>query len=411
MAVYQWKGIDGNKLNSGEIEAPNQEQASQKLQEKGVIITNIVLISGTEEAAISKHSSKKKVKVKKVKNKDLMIFTKKFATMVKAGLPILKTLEMLESQTEQPGFKWVISDIYDKVESGSPLSDAFENHPKVFDNIYVNILRAGESSGRLTTFLEKLVIQLEKSEKIKGKIKGALSYPVILLTVAIGVIGVMLVKVVPVFQEMFGSVGGELPGPTQLIIDVSLFLRDPVKGGGLIFGIIATFVFLKILVKKNMSARYKRDAFLLKMPILGDIIQKGMLAKVAMVSGNLSQAGVPVIEALSIVSKTVNNLLYKDAFKYIQTGVSTGKRLSSLYEDCDVFPPAFSQMLAVGEETGSMDTMMESIALYYEEEFDLVVDRLSEILEPFMIVFMGLTVGFIIVAMYMPIFEMGTMVG
>ncbi|MCH2037683.1 MAG: type II secretion system F family protein, partial [Rickettsiales bacterium] len=370
MAVYQWKGIDGNKLNSGEIEAPNQEAASQKLQDKGVIITNIVLISGTEELPISKSKSKKKAKVKKVKNKDLMIFTKKFATMVKAGLPILKTLEMLESQTLQPGFKWVISDIYEQVESGSPLSDAFEKHSNVFDNIYVSILRAGESSGRLTTFLEKLYIQLEKSEKIKAKIKGALSYPVILLMVAVGVIGVMLVKVVPVFQEMFGAVGGDLPGPTQLIIDVSNFLRDPVKGGGLLGGVVGLFIFLKILFKKSMSARYKRDALMLRLPVLGDIIQKGMLAKIAMVSGNLSQAGVPVIEALGIVSKTVNNLLYKDAFKYIQTGISSGKRLSTLYGECEVFPPGFSQMLAVGEETGSMDAMMESVALYYEEEFD-----------------------------------------
>ncbi len=341
----------------------------------------------------------------------LVIFTKKFATMIEAGLPIIKTLTMLESQQEDKNFRWVVRAILDDVQTGQTLSEAFAEHPTVFDTVFINLIKAGETSGKLTLFLRKLVIQLEKSEKIRAKVKGALSYPIILLCVAGAVIGLMMIKVVPVFQQMFASMGHDLPGPTQLIVDMSNFLRNPMKGGMLAAAVIGTIMTYKYLVRHNMKVKRFADKQVLKIPIIGEIIQKSTLSKIAMVQGNLAAAGVSVIEAIDIISNTITNTVYTDAFVIVKEGITSGNQLSALYSTCPIFPPTFYQMLAVGEETGKMDEMFEATAQYYEEEFDLAVDHLTEALEPIMIVGMGLTVGFIIVAMYMPIFQMGKMVG
>jgi type IV pilus assembly protein PilC len=421
MAIFQWKGIQGSAVANGEIEARNSDEASSKLKAQKIIVTSIVLISGKEEATpvagavmaeVAKPVVKKKqYKAKGIQTKDLVVFSKKFATMVKAGLPILKTLRMLESQQENKNFRWVVRSIKEDVESGSTLSQAFQEHPAVFDNIYINLLKAGEMSGKLTLFLQKLVIQLEKDENIRKRLKGAIRYPIILLCVAGGVITLMLIKVVPVFQTMFGAMGHSLPLPTQLIVNVSEFIRNPAQGGTLAGIMIAIYMGFKWLLKNNEKFKRKVDIYVLKLPIIGDCIQKSTLAKVAMVQGNLAAAGVSVIESLDIISKTISNTVYTDAFEKIKEGVSSGNSLSSLYASCDIIPATFHQMLAVGEETGNMDEMFGATAQYYEEEFDMSVDKLTEALEPIMIVFMGVTVGFIIVAMYMPIFQMGSMVG
>ncbi|PIR39377.1 MAG: pilus assembly protein PilC [Alphaproteobacteria bacterium CG11_big_fil_rev_8_21_14_0_20_39_49] len=422
MAIFQWKGIQGSEVANGEIEARNSDEATKKLKNQKIIVTNIVLISGqeiptpTEGEAEKKVSTKqglkpKKYKAKGIKVKDKVIFTKKFSTMVSAGLPILKTLQMLESQQENPNFKWVVRAITEDVESGSTLSEAFAEHPAIFDTVYVNLVKAGEMSGKLTTFLQRLVIQLEKAEHIRKRLKGALSYPIILLCVAFAVITLMLIKVVPVFQNMFGQMGHDLPGPTQLIVDISEFIRDPAKGGTILVIMIATFISVKWLKKNNMAFKKKWDKLVLKIPIIGNCIQKSTLAKIAMIEGNLAAAGVSVIESLDIIEQTMTNTVFIEAFDVIKDGVSSGNSLSSLYSMCPIFPPTFYQMLAVGEETGNMEDMFDATTAFYEEEFDMAVDRLTEALEPIMIVSMGITVGFIIVAMYMPIFQMGAMVG
>lgn len=407
MAVFQWKGIQNNRLSSGEVEAPSSELASKMLMDQSIIATNIILISGIDTSAPQTTRKTKIPNKRKVAIRDLMIFTKKFATMVEAGLSILKTLKMLEDQVTNPYFKWVVKDIYSAVESGSTLSDAFGKHPTLFDPVYINLLRAGEMSGRLTLFLKRLVSQIEKSEKIRAKVKGALMYPSILVCVAIAVIAIMLVKVVPVFQTMFASMGNNLPGPTQLIVTVSEFARDPMRGGLLVLTVAIAFILLKLALKNSKEAQYKFDHFMLKIPLLGEVIEKSILAKIAMLEGNLGAAGVPVLEAFDIIARATKNLVYKNALGVVKRGVSSGEKLSVLYENSVVFPVAFSQLVAVGEETGNMDEMFEAAARYYEEEFDMTVDRMTELLEPIMIVFMGLTVGFIIVAMYMPIFQIG----
>jgi type IV pilus assembly protein PilC len=427
MAIFQWKGIESSRVSSGEIEARNNDDASHKLRERSVVVTSMVLISGKEDnsadavagihALVGGRKSQAVVKVKKqfrgrkIKVKMLVLFTKKFATMLEAGLPILKTLIMLESQQEDKNFRWVVRSIKEDVETGYTLSEAFSDHPEVFDTVFINLIKAGETSGKLTLFIRKIVVQLERSEKIRAKLKSALSYPVILLCVAVAVIGIMMVKVVPVFQNMFSSMGHTLPGPTQLIVDISNFLRNPMKGGVLVGSLVFMVVGIKYLIRTNVKVRRFYDKYILKLPIIGEVIQKSTLSKIAMVQGNLAAAGVSVIEALDIITNTITNTIYKDAFKIVREGLSSGNQLSALYATCPVFPPTFYQMLAVGEETGKMDEMFEATAQYYEEEFDMAVDHLTEALEPIMIVGMGITVGFIIVAMYMPIFQMGKMVG
>ncbi|MDB2415280.1 type II secretion system F family protein [Rickettsiales bacterium] len=428
MGMFKWEGMNQGQATNGQIDAADEAEARMTLESAGIVITKIISTepaggsagdsNATDQADIDAEEQakfeklEKSFKPKNIKTKELIMFTKKLATMVRSGLPIMKTLKMLESQTESPNFKFIITKIYKTVEGGSTLSGAFEVFPSVFDTIYINLLKAGETSGKLTLFLNKLVIQLDKAQKIKARVKGALMYPIILLSVAVAVIGLMMIKVVPIFANMFSSMGNSLPAPTQLIVDISDFLRNPAQGG-IIFGcIFAGVIVSKKLISSNYEFRKKFHRLLLKSPLIGEVIRKSILSKVAMIQGNLYAAGVSVLESLDITYKTTTNEIYREAFLVVREGVASGQTLSSLYEKFpDLFPPTFCQMLAVGEETGNMDEMFETTAMFYEEEFDMVVDRMTEMLEPIMIVFMGLTVGFIIVAMYMPIFQMGAMMG
>ena len=411
--IFTWTGFEGNEEKNGRIEASSIEEAQSLLAKQNIMVTEV-----TEDETVNNSSNNEgsddetllNYRAKKIKNKDKVVFTKKLATMVKSGLPIMKTLKMLEEQSENKNMRSVAHIIRKDVEGGATLSEAFEQHPEVFDQVYTNLLKAGESSGKLTTFLEKLVVSLEKTEKIHRKVKGALMYPIILVCVAVGVIMVMLIKVVPVFQNMFKSMGHDLPGPTQLIVDISGFIRDPAKGGLLVLSIVIFFIIFKKLKKNNVKFKKWFDKNILKVPLVSEIIVMSTLSKIAMISANLSAAGVSVVESLNIVAKTISNTTFLEAFEAVKKGVTEGKNLSTLYSEHEVFPQTFHQMVQVGEETGRLDEMLESIALYYEEEFDVTVDRLTELLEPLMIVFMGITVGFIIIAMYMPIFQIGNVV-
>lgn len=405
--IYKWEGFEGNAEKNGMVEAENEEKAIAQLTKQGIIVTEVKLVEGQEKKETGKL---KDYKASKITNKDKVIFTKKLATMIRSGLPIMKTLKMLEEQSENPHLKLVAEKIRADVEGGNTLSEAFSAHKQVFDTIYINLIKAGETSGKLTVFLGKLVIHLEKIEKIRKKVKGALMYPIILLIVAFIVILIMLLKVVPVFQSMFNSMGHDLPGPTKAIISVSEFIRDPARGGVVFLALVGFVYFIKTLKQKSSNFRELWDTKILKIPLIGDVIIKSTLSKIAMIMANLSAAGVSVIESLNIISRSITNVIFLKSFEDIKKGVTEGKNLSSLFAKHEVFPPAFHQMIAVGEETGRLDEMLESIANYYEEEFDMVVDRLTELLEPIMIVFMGVTVGFIIVAMYMPIFQIGNAV-
>ncbi len=412
MEAFTYKCISAGKYIEGEVEALNQDEASHKLKEQKVIITNLIRSKKKKDEAKAKGKGggfslfgKKKVKVV-----EILIFSKQFATMVKAGLPILQVLVMLRDQLESPAIKEVIEDIRKSLEGGVTLSKCFEKYPQYFDNVYVNLIKAGEASGKLDVFLLKIVDSLEKKEKIKKKIKGALMYPSIMFTVAMVVSAFMLIKVVPVFAKMYDGMGIALPKPTAVIMAMSDFLRG--TGGMIMFISIISFIFgFRFLVAKNAAFRYRWHKQVLKLPIFGDMILKSMLARVSLIMGNLSAAGVNLLESLEIAKSVSSNVVVMEAIENVKKGVFSGDTLTKLFLKEPLFPPTFSQLISVGEQTGQLDEMFGSVASYYEEEFDTTVDNMSSMIEPIMIVFMGIMIGGLMIAMYSPIFNVGALIG
>ena len=409
MLNFEYKGISYGKYVEGEIEALNNAEAAHKLKEQKVIITKL------------KETKKKKAIVKKekksfsfgtgVKAQEILIFCKQFATMLRAGLPVLNTLEMLDGQTKRPGMKKIIQTIKKDLESGNALSKCFEKHPKVFDTVVVNLIKAGEASGKLDTFLQKIVVSLEKREKIKSQIKSALFYPGVLFSVAILVTVFMLMKVVPTFVNMYEGMGmgDDLPTPTAVIMSMSEFIRS--SGGFFLLIFLITFVVgFKFLINKNYNIKKAWHQTLLKMPVFGNLINKSILAKVSLVLGNLNQAGVDLIESIDIAKSVTDNVVVIESLENIKKGVFSGETLTDLFHKEKIFPPTFSQLISVGEQTGSLDEMFGSVAIYYEEEFDVAVGNLSSLIEPIMIVFMGITIGGLMLAMYAPIFNVGAII-
>ena len=411
MESFTYKGISEGKYVEGDIEALNQDEASHKLKEQKVIITNLIRTKKKkgEKKAKGKGSSfsfgKKKVKVE-----DILIFSKQFATMVKAGLPILEVLAMLRDQLESPAIKEIIEDIRKSLEGGVTLSKCFEKYPQYFDNVYVNLIKAGEASGKLDVFLLKIVDALEKKEKIKKKIKGALMYPGIMFSVAITVSAFMLIKVVPVFAKMYDGMGIALPTPTAVIMAMSNFLRGT---GGLVLliSLIGFVLAFRYLTTKNEAIRYRWHKQVLKLPIFGEMILKSLLARISLILGNLSAAGVNLLESLEIAKSVSNNVVVTEALENVKKGVFSGDTLTKLFLKEPLFPPTFSQLISVGEQTGQLDEMFNSVAMYYEEEFDTSVDNMSSLIEPIMIVFMGIMIGGLMIAMYSPIFNVGALIG
>jgi type IV pilus assembly protein PilC len=407
--TYTYKGISAGKYIEGTVEAINQKEASFKLKEQKIIITKITRTK-KKAAKDKKKGGGFSFGKKAVKPQDVMIFSKQFATMVKAGLPILNVLGMLRDQIEHPTMKEIIEDVRKSLEGGITLSKCFEKYPKIFDNIYINLIKAGEASGKLDVFLMKLVESLEKREKVKKKIKGALTYPVVMFVVAITVMVFMLIKVVPVFAEMYEGMGVPLPTPTAVIMTASNFMRGT---GGLMTGLITAILYaiFKYTTTKIPAIRYKWHQRVLKMPVFGDMILKSLIARVSLIMGNLSSAGVNLLESLEIAKSVSNNDVVTQALENVKKGVFSGDTLTKLFLKEPVFPPTFSQLISVGEQTGNLDEMFNSVSSYYEEEFDTAVDNMSSLIEPIMIVFMGTMIGGLMIAMYSPIFNVGAIIG
>ena len=407
---FTYKGISAGKYVEGNIEAINQEEASFKLKEQKIIITNLVRTKKKAAEKPKKKGGGFSFGKKAVKPQDVVIFSKQFATMVKAGLPILNVLAMIRDQIEHPTVKEIVEDIRKNLEGGVTLSKCFEKHPKVFDNIYINLIKAGEASGKLDLFLLKLVESLEKREKVKKKIKGALTYPIVMFSVAITVMVFMLIKVVPVFAEMYSGMGVPLPTPTAVIMTASNFMRG--TGGLTLFiVVIIGFILFKYLTTKVPAIRYRWHARVLKLPVFGDMILKSLISRIALIMGNLSSAGVNLLESIEIAKQVSNNDVVTQALENVKKGVFSGDTLTKLFLRESVFPPTFSQLVSVGEQTGSLDEMFESVANYYEEEFDTSVEAMSSLIEPIMIVFMGGMIGGLMIAMYAPIFNVGAIMG
>ncbi|MBH32025.1 MAG: pilus assembly protein PilC [Gammaproteobacteria bacterium] len=415
MPSFEYKGISGEKNTyaDGVIEAVNEDEAAYRLRQKKIIITAIKEVKSRAKKEKSSESSSSLSFLdgfSSIKTKDVVLFTKKLSTMSRAGLPILDSLNMAKDQIDDKKLKVIASNIAQDLQGGTELSGCFNKHPKVFDNIYVNMIKAGESSGKLDIFLDKLVGILEKREKIKSKIKSALMYPTIILSVATLVTVFMIWKVVPVFEKMYGGMGVELPGPTKFLIGANKFITG--SGGITTVAILLTLFFThSYFIKNNTAYKSFMDKFSIRIPLFGNIIIQATIARIALIKANLFAAGVDVLEILDIAKSSTNNTHFVAALEQVKRGVFSGEDMSKLVEKEIIFPPTYSQLIAVGEKTGNLEEMFSSIASYYEEEFDNVVDNLSTMIEPLSMVIIGGIVGTLLIAMYMPIFNAGSVVG
>lgn len=409
---FLWKGLKSGNFSNGVIEALTEDEAVFLLKQQGVVITEIYGdMTAPDAKAVVKEEARKEPGIRvKIKDKELLLFTRKLAAMLGAGLAVVPAMEMLRDQSEKPGLRQLLSEIVDKVNAGIPISKALEDYPETFDSVYVNLIKAGESSGSLELFLQKICTSLEKKIKIISSLKSALTYPVILLVVAIGVIVVMLIYVVPIFAEMYSTAGAGLPKPTQIIMDISDFIRSP-QAWIIFASLFGAVFFLNKKIKSDPELKLRFDKKLLTVPVFGELIQNSAIARMASVLANLVTAGVSLIEAIEIARQSISNEYIKEGLENIKRKVYSGNTLESIMKDDPRFPETFKSFVNVGERTGKLNEMLISISAFYEDEFDGSVEKLSQLLEPAMIVFLGATIGFILVAMYMPIFYMGKTIG
>lgn len=344
----------------------------------------------------------------KVPTKDLVVFTRQFATMIDSGLPLVQCLEILSSQQENKTFKDILIKVKEGVESGSTFADALSKHPKAFDQLYVNLVAAGEAGGILDTILNRLAAYIEKAMKLKKQVKGAMVYPITIMSIAVVVVGVILVFVIPTFAKMFADFGGELPGPTKFVIALSNFLKK------YLIVMIGGFFALKVALSKYYASANGRkviDGLALKAPIVGPLIRKVSTAKFTRTLGTMISSGVPIMDGLEIVAKTAGNVIVEKAIYDVRQAISEGKTMAEPLAACGVFPPMVVQMISVGEATGAMDAMLTKIADFYDDEVDDAVGALTSMMEPLLMVFLGTTVGGLVVAMYLPIFKLAGAVG
>jgi type IV pilus assembly protein PilC len=336
--------------------------------------------------------------------KDIVVFTRLFATMIDAGLPIVQCLEILSTQSENKRFGKILGQVRANVEGGLTLSDSMRRFPKIFDNLFVNLVAAGEAGGILDTILQRLSVYLEKAQKLRRQIKGAMAYPVTVMCIATLVVTVLLTKVIPTFEKMFKDFGGgKLPAPTQFVIDLSYTMRNYLPY--IIAGGIALFVGVKLILRTR-KGRLAFDGMLLKLPVFGAVLRKTVVARFARTMGTLLASGVPILDSMEIVGKTAGNAVVHDGIMFVRARVSEGKDLATPLMETGLMPPMVVQMISVGEQTGALDAMLSKIADFYEEEVDVAVASMTRMLEPLLMVFLGAIIGGLVIAMYMPIFEM-----
>jgi type IV pilus assembly protein PilC len=344
----------------------------------------------------------------KIKEKSVVVFCRIFSTMINAGLPLIQCLDLLAQQEQNKAFSKIIRSIKEDIEGGTSLTNALKKYPQIFDELFVNLIAAGEAGGILDVILERLSNYMEKAMKLKARVKGAMTYPIAVLVISIGVVALLLIKVIPVFQKMFEGMGGELPALTAALIKASQFAQTY---WWLIAGI---FVAIYIVFKqyyKTEKGRWTVDALVLKAPVFGDLLKKVAVAKFSRTLSTMMSSGVPILEGLAIVSKTSGNVVIEDALMKTRQSISEGQSIAEPLTKTGIFPPMVVQMIAVGEATGALDSMLAKIANFYDDEVDVAVDAMTALLEPFMMVFLGGVVGGMIIAMYLPIFKLASVVG
>lgn len=402
--VFAWTGKtrDG-KSTKGEITANSKDEATSLLRKQGVLVSTVKPKGSGLDMQLKLPGMGGGVT-----EKDIIVFTRQFATMIDAGLPLVQCLEILEQQTENKSLAKTIGSVRGDVEAGSTYADALGKHPKVFDELYVNLVAAGEVAGILDTILGRLTAYIEKNMKLKKQVKSAMVYPAVVMFVAVAVIAVLMIFVIPMFEEMFRDLGGELPGPTQLVVNISKFMTSW-KMGIVVVAIVGLIALIKYTYSTK-KGRFFIDTMLLKAPIVGNLIRKVAVSKFTRTLGTLMGAGVPILDGLEIVAKTAGNKVVEKAVIDTRAAISEGKTLADPLLKSGVFPPMVTQMISIGETTGALDAMLSKIADFYDDEVDSAVDALTAALEPALMVFLGTAVGFIIVAMYLPIFKMASVV-
>ena len=394
-AMFEWQGKDRNgKIVRGEMRAMGENQVQASLRRQGILPTKI--------------KKRRMSSGKKITTKDLSIFTRQLATMMKAGVPLLQAFDIVGKGNANPSVAKLLNDIRTDVETGTSLNAAFRKYPIYFDNLYCNLVEAGEAAGILDQLLDRLAVYMEKTEAIKSKIKSALMYPISVIVVAFVVVAVIMIFVIPAFKSTFESFGADLPAPTLIVIAISEFF---VSYWWLIFGSIGGGVYFFMQAwKRNEKVQMAMDRLMLKMPIFGTLVEKSVIARWTRTLATMFAAGVPLVEALDSVGGASGNFVYQQATEKIQREVSTGTSLTTAMSNANIFPNMVLQMCAIGEESGSIDHMLGKAADFYEAEVDDMVAGLSSLMEPIIIVFLGGLIGGIVVSMYLPIFKLGQVV-
>lgn len=401
MPEFIYKGVNrkGQKVQ-GEIEADNLTIARQLLERQGFSLKTLK----PKPKDLLEYVP---VLQEKVKEKDLVLFTRQFSTMIDAGLPIIQCLEILRDQTENKAFRKVLRALKKDVEEGATFSEALRKHPKVFDQLFVNLVAAGEAGGILDVTLTRLAAYLEKVASLKKKVRGAMTYPAIVVAIAVIVIAVILIYVIPVFAGLFRDAGVALPTLTLVVMNLSDFVKNYIHW--MILGVVMLgFLFQRF--RKTARGRDLTDRLFLKVPVFGMLIKKVALARVTRTLGTMLGSGVPILESMELVAATSGNAVIEKAVLQAQQAVSQGRTLSEPLSESGIFPPMVIHMVSVGEATGALDSMLAKVADFYDEEVDATVEALTSLLEPMLIVFLGVTIGGLLVAMYMPIFQLADVV-
>lgn len=404
MPTFAWTGRsrDG-KSAKGTMDAANEAAVVSNLRRQGVQANKVKAAGKGLNAELNIGFLKPKITTK-----DLVVFTRQFATMIDAGLPLVQCLDILSSQQDNKTFKEILLKIKEDVESGSTFADALKKHPKAFNELYVNLVAAGEVGGILDTILNRLATYIEKALKLKKQVKSAMTYPTTIIGIALVVIAVILVFVIPAFEKMFADFGGALPMPTQIVINISNFVQDYIL---LIIGAIVLLIFTAKKIYATEKGREKIDHWSLSLPVFGVLIRKVAVAKFSRTMSTMISSGVPILDGLDIVRKTAGNKTVEKAISNVRRSISEGKTIAEPLKASGVFPPMVCQMIEVGEQAGALDTMLSKIADFYDDEVDDAVGNLTAMMEPLLMLFLGTTVGGLVIAMYLPIFKLAGTVG
>ena len=405
MALFAYEArTSSGEVRRGEVEAPSKNDARNRLRQMSLNPTSVKKKGG---GLLDMELQTPSFMKPKILNKDLVIFTRQFATMIDSGLPLVQCLEIQAAQAPNPTLREQLAVVKESVESGVTFADSLKKFPDTFDELFRNLVAAGEIGGILDTILNRLAVFLEKNDKLKRQIKGAMTYPIVVLFVAIIVTAVLLLKVVPTFDKMFADFGGTLPAPTQIVINMSYWLQS---NGLFLFGGIVAFIIGFRMFRQTSKGEYIWHAFLLKVPKVGDLLTKVAVARFCRTLGTMVSSGVPILDGLDICSRTAGNRVIENAVLKAKDSISEGRNISEPLAESGVFPEMVCQMISVGENTGALDIMLNKIADFYEDEVDQAVENLTAMIEPLIMVFLGVVVGGFIIAMYLPIFSMANQI-